>query len=356
MQAKVLLMMQMLRKYIRGCIPFLAIMILWSATCFAQGDYYGTLGNSRSRALAMGGAFISVGDNFGAMAYNPGAFSLFSDRSRIRVTAAFNPVLPVTRYREQEKFNEDDEKDINSLLAALGYSLKSLGISYKMLDIGILLNEEKFLSKSRGRVFDAEGFTDNYFHTAVASLKLSSQVSLGLSGSFIRNSQDGVVEEGYGFSYGILVRPSFYYQIGITYIDYQDRIKDYRKRFERFADESLNIGISLMPAEKIRFCVDIRNLTESDKPDNFGLQEFHFGFETTAIPHFALRGGYYREKNGGRASHVYSCGIGLIDLNRLRPRDRKLDHESHMLSYALLFENTPGGHYRWHMLTFGIGF
>ncbi|MFC1561444.1 hypothetical protein ACFL6I_08810 [candidate division KSB1 bacterium] len=338
--------------YFAACVCIL----LCSTPGFTQDDYFAAISNSRSRAVAMGGAITAVNDDMGAMSFNPGSYSLFEDRRGLHYTVALNPILPLVSSDQPDNFIYNRDNGLQSFAGALQYLVKSIGMSYKLLDIGILLNEEQIISRPGGRFFDSEDFIDNLYHTAVANIKLSTQVSIGVSGSYIRNSSNGSVDKGTGFSYGVLLKPSSIYQVGITYIDFSDHIPNTRKRFERLADESLNAGIMVMPWNEVILSVDVRNLTDSDKQDNFGLQEFHFGFEISRIPHLALRGGYYREKDESLYTHVYSAGVGLLDVNRFRPLMRKFDHKTPLLSYTMLFENTPLEQYRWHFLTLGLQF
>ncbi len=327
-----------------------------AGTANSQDDLFLTLSNSRSRALAMGGAFTAVQDDYAALFYNPGSFSLFRDRENFNFTGSLNPILPVTASNQEEYFGYSRETNTKNVFGALQYLVKSLSFSYKMIDFGITLNDEIFLNKNDKRFFSGEGFEGNLFHSAVLCFRLSTQVSIGVSGTYIRSQIDDEVNEGHGFSYGLFLKPNNWYQVGVTYIDYSDGSPHFRKAFERFADESLNVGVAVRPWKDLMFCVDIRNLTENDKPENFGLQEFHLGLEYSPVSHLALRGGYYFEKESGHTIHNYSIGTGLFDFNRFRHIDRKFLHATPVISYTLLFRNAPLVRERWHMLSFDLKF
>jgi len=340
----------------------LVVSLLYESAAYTQEDFFLTLSNSRVRMLSMGGAFTAIEGDIGALSFNPGSYYLFRDRSKFRLAVVINPILPSVSNSQSEYFTDNRDDAIESLFDVLRYTVKSIGISYDILDIGVLFNEELFLRKKGGQIFNGKGFTNNYYHSIIANIKLSSQVSFGVSGIFIKNTHEEKIQKGSGFSYGILIKPSEFYQVGITYIDYSDKIKNFRKLFDRFADESLNAGIAFLPWKSLRFCLDVRNLTENDKPENFGLQELHYGVEFARIPHVVLRCGYYREKetdtenNRSYYNHIYSLGIGLIDINRLKSLERKFNHETPLVSYAVIYEKTPFENVRWHMLKIGIQF
>lgn len=322
---------------------------------FAQQDFFLTISNSRSRAIAMGGAVTALEDDIGAISYNPGTFDLVADRSKMRLSVHLNPVMPLVSFSEPENFRNSGKIDINSMLWGLHYLVKSITFSASIFDFGILFNEEKFIKRNGEKFFNGDNFLDNVYHSAIANINLSSQVSIGVTGSLIRNTDTNGLEEGSGLSYGILVIPSNKYQVGITYFNFSNGIHDIRQRFDRIADESLNAGLAIFPWSNVTLSIDVRNLTESSKTENFGLQEFHFGLEMTQIRHIALRGGYYREKiSTGKYSNIFSFGIGLVDINYFKSPETRYNHPTPLISYTLLLENTPISQYRWHFFTIGF--
>lgn len=344
-----------IRKIARNLLFCLCFLTLLNSGVYAQRDQFLNLSNSRSRALAMGGVFTAVEDDFGAAVNNPGSFNLFEDRTKPRFTVVLNPLLPLVAYKNPEDFYGTNKTAGQSIFGSIQYLIKSVGLSYKSIDLGINLNEERFFTRKSGKFFDTEGFTDNIYHTAIVNIKLSSQVSFGISGSFIKSDENDVREEGAGFTYGVLIKPSNIYQVGITYVDFSNNVVLARKPFERIADESLNAGFAIMPWPDVILGFDVRNLTENDNPDNFGLQEIHLGFEISRISHFAFRGGFYRERNeGDNYSYIYSIGVGLFDLNLFKSKENRFSHKTPILSYSLLLENAPTDNYRWHMLTMKI--
>ena len=303
----------------------------------------------------MGGAVTAVEDDIGAISFNPATFSLSENNSKLFFSFHLNPILPIVASRQREFFGLDQGKGFDRVINTLKYLFKSITFRTNVFDIGFLFNEEMFLQKDTGRFFSGIEFFDNNYNSAVVNVRLSSQVNIGISGSIIRNRVDNKVEEGGEISYGILVKPNNKYQIGIMFIDFADRVKNFRRRFDRLADESLNAGLAFFPWRGFSFTFDVRNLTESSSEETFGLQEFHSGFEITRIKHLSVRGGYYREKlKGNNYSNIYSAGVGLIDLNRLRSTGTRYNHPVPFLSYTILFEYTPDKLFKWHFLTIGF--
>jgi len=300
----------------------------------------------------MGGAVTAIEDDVGAISFNPATFSLSENNSKMFFSFHINPVLPVVANRQKEFFGLDRKKGFDRAINNLKYIVKSITFSVNALNIGFLFNEEKFLMKDSDQFFSGIEYQDNYYHSAIINVNLSSQVKIGVSGSIIRNREDHEIEEGGEVSYGILVKPNSKYQIGIMFIDFASRVKNFRRRFDRLADESLNAGLAFFPWSGFSFSLDVRNLTESSSGETFGLQEFHAGFESTRIKHLSIRGGYFREKlSGDNYSNTYSAGIGLIDFNRLRSTGTRYNHPVPLLSYTVLFEDRPDKLFKWHFLT-----
>ena len=303
----------------------------------------------------MGGASTAVEDDIGAISFNPGVFDLLADRSQTRLVVYVNPILPIVSYEQPEYFAITGSNDLKRYMGGIPYIFKAVTLSTNIFDFGLLFNEERYLARKGRQFFNGETLINNLYHSAAVRVHLSSQVSFGISGSLLRTEVDNKVLNGTGWSYGIMVKPSSMYQIGIMYFDVSNSLHDFRRQFDRLSDESLNAGFAFFPIEKFTVVVDVRNLTESGKAEKFGLQELHLGFESTNLKHVALRGGYYREKSGNNTyTYVYSAGIGLIDLNAFKSPETKYNHITPLLTYTILFENTPIKKYRWHFLTVGF--
>jgi len=300
----------------------------------------------------MGGAVTALEDDLGAISFNPATFNLAEKNSPLFFSFHINPVLPVIANRQEKYFGLDEKDGFDRAINNIQYLFKAITFKVNALSIGVLLNEEKYIKKSSNQFFDSAGFQDNRFHSAVVNIRLSSQVNIGISGSIIKSAENNTAEKGGEVSYGILVKPNNKYQIGIMFIDFANRVRNFRKRFDRLADESLNAGLAFFPWNGISFTLDVRNLTEDRSAETFGLQEFHAGFEAAGLKHISVRGGFYREKQeNSKYSNVYSAGIGLIDMNRLRSVNTRYYHPDLLLSYTILLQDISGKLSKWHFLT-----
>ncbi len=352
-----------------GILRIILIFILLSCAgeSHSQDDFYLTLSNTRVRSIGMGGAFTAIEDDLNSISYNPATFTLFNRSDSRRFSIFFNPILPVVALEQAERFDptmNSTEKVFNSLK----YIVQGVTYSNSFLDAGLLLNEERFLVKDSNYFFDGMDYKDNVFHSLILNFKLSTQANFGVSGSFVQNKEEGDLNESMMISYGLLIRPSLRYQVGITFFDMSNDIRSARRKFERFADESLNIGMAFFPFEGSVLSIDARNVTESDDDKTFALQEFHFGAEFSRVRHVSLRAGYYREEfslednmefNNIRNydfskqdySNVFSFGIGIIDTNYLRSYGNRFDHPTPLISYAMVLKDTPLGRVNWHFLS-----
>lgn len=346
----------------------LSCLFMNSVNGFSQINGNSSLSFSRSRALGLGGAVVAVRGNIDVSAFNPATFMLSRVRPISKISLTFNPILPISIYSNPKRFSI--EGDSNKKLAeSAKYIVKAMTYSNKYLDIGLILNEEKIIHKNSEEFFNGEGFLDNNFHTLVASFEFSSQVRLGVSIiSYKQPDSLGVVNRDLGLSYGLFIKPSEKYQIGLTFFDMTSGYENARRKFDRIADESLNIGIAYFPIKDFMISIDVRNLTDSNKDNNFALQEFHYGFEFSKYSHFIIRSGFYREKflkndnyefgltdtsafSDTKYSNIFSIGISLIDTNRWRSISNKYVSPTSLISYTFLYKDTPVGKVKWSFLT-----
>ena len=112
----------------------------------AENNRYLTTNIVRARALAMGGAYHSLIDDFAAGLYNPGAFMLNKTREERVFKIFFNPVGMGTAFYDYSKYNLDFERDdklsaTEGLLSA-ALLVKGVTLTTQILDIGINLGEE----------------------------------------------------------------------------------------------------------------------------------------------------------------------------------------------------------------------
>jgi len=340
----------MLQK-ILACILILTANII---CVFAQSNRFITLSHVKARPLAMGGAFTAVEGDLAAINFNPAAFSLYKLKKSKRITFFLNPVAPIVGAIENKMLFQGSDSKINDYLFSLGLLLKSVSLSLGSIDFTFLLSEEglnlpdTFVNE---KFFRVSGFRQNYSHTFATRLKLADKVSFGGSASVLFGSQEADPlerEVGFGFSYGILLKPEKGLSIGVSFFNIPDSLKEFRLQSERIVDESVNIGVSYQPFKGTLLSIDIRNLGEEGSEV---VREFHFGLEQVILSHVAIRGGYF-SKGGG--DNVFSGGIGLLDWNTIFDSENVFSHPNFVLNYAFVYEKTGMVNDRRHFLSFLI--
>jgi len=338
----------MLQK-ILTCILILTTNII---CVFAQNNRFVTLSHVKARPLAMGGAFTAVEGDLAAINFNPAAFSLYKLKKSKRITFFLNPVAPIIGAIDNKILFQGSGSKIEDYLFSLGLLLKSVSISLGSIDFGFLLSEEGlnlpdiFVDE---KFFRVSGFRQNHSHTFAARLKLADKVSFGGSASVLFGSQEADPlerESGFGFSYGILLKPEKGLSIGVSFFNMADSLKEYRLQSERIVDESVNLGVSYQPFKGTLISLDVRNLGEEGSEV---VREFHFGLEQVMFSHVAIRGGYFFKGDG---DNVISGGIGLFDWNTIFDLEDTFSHRNFVLNYAFVYEETGVINDRRHFLSF----
>jgi len=323
----------MLQKFLT-CILILTTNII---CVFAQNNRFVTLNHVKARPLAMGGAFTAVEGDLAAINFNPAAFSLYKLKKSKRITFFLNPVAPIIGAIENKMLFQGSGSKIEDYLFSLGLLLKSVSISLGSIDFSFLLSEEglnlpdTFVDEKFLRV---SGFRQNHSHTFAARLKLADKVSFGGSASVLFGSQEADPLErksGFGFSYGVLLKPEKGLSIGVSFFNMADSLKEYRLQSERIVDESVNLGVSYQPFKGTLISLDVRNLGEEGSEV---VREFHFGLEQVMFSHVAIRGGYFFKGDG---DNVISGGIGLFDWNTIFDLEDTFSHRNFVLNYAVIF-------------------
>ncbi len=330
------------------CIFVLSIKII---CIFSQDNQFITLSHAKSRPLAMGGAFTAVEGDLAAINFNPAAFSLYQANKSKRITFFLNPVGPVIGAIENKALFHGSGSKIDDYLFSLGLLLKSVSLSLGSIDFSFLLSEaglnlpNTFVDE---KVFRVSGFRQNHSHTFAARLKLADRVSFGGSASVLFGSEEADPFErktGFGFSYGILLKPEKGLNIGVSFFNMADSLKEFRLQSERIVEESVNLGVSYQPFSTTLFSLDVRNLGEEGKE---AVREFHFGLEQVILSHLAIRGGYFFKGDG---DNVFSGGIGLFDWNTMFDSENVFSHPNFVFNYAFVYEETGILNDRRHFLS-----
>ena len=309
----------------------------------------------------MGGAFFSVEDDLPAVNYNPACFQLFRVENAKGIILFLNLVPPVYLFNRPEEFKIENNSISKKIVKSLSLFIKGISISYNMLNCGFLFSEEltpyndKEYYAGKSNFFNARNFNRSHYYSFVLSFNLSRSLSIGITNNlfFIEKNDKKIFRSG--TSYGLLLKPSDRYNIGLTYVDIPSDFINSRRRLDRVADETINAGFSYYINDNTLISIDLRNLSESEVRV-FSLRELHLGVEKNILGHFSIRSGYFRvpERDQEERTDVYSFGVSLFDLNFIRSKNRKFNHKRPFLSYAFVLEKRKLKNIYWHFLTVSL--
>jgi len=316
---------------------------------FSQQNFYFTLNTLKARPLAIGGAYTSIEDDIVSASYNPATLSLYRFSKDHRFTVYLNPVAPTTLYYEYFKSEHQEQQKRDELYKTATLLLKSLVFTIKSIDLALIFNEQvidqQYLANQK-IFFQNCDLWENSYHTLATRIKLAERVSLGASGSYYLKKINNEAHGGWGFSYGILLKPSTRMNVGLAFVDFPNEMPEIRVPLERMADQTMNIGISYKPTSSTTLSFDLRNLTEDNRK---GVREAHLGFEQNIFSILSIRGGYFKERFAD--VHTFSGGIGLIDSNLMFADDNHFNHSQFLLNYSFLYQKTKNQFFRWHVLS-----
>lgn len=324
------------------------LFLLNAQTGDSQTHYFGTMSNVKQRPLAMGGAFTSVEDDLEAVFYNPGSFHLYETDKSIRFTLFINPISLFVASRHYSE-NFTDKIENTNLLNASALLIKSVIFTAKFFNLGLILGEESLdniLSKPNRSFFNFNDLWNNSSHTIFSRIELARKVSMGVRATSYYRKTDNGLDLGYGFGYGILMKPNPHINVGLSYIDFPKELPNYRTSVERMFDETMNIGVSYRPFSGTTLSLDVRNLTEENK-DN--VREVHLGFEQTFWGIAAIQCGYFQENY--TKFNNYSFGIGLIDSKLLHKKQNEFGHRNYSLQYSFVYQEEENSFKRWHFFS-----
>ena len=300
-----------------------------------------TMSTVKARSLAMGGAFVSVMDDLAALDFNPAGFSVKTVQEGFRFSAFFNPLGPALMISHLDRVPVWD--------ATLGWVLRGVTFKYGNVQFGILFGEENLGSRERLErpcLFDGEGYEEQRNTSFGISFAPAQRVSLGIAGEiFFRRNDQGEMYHGLGYRYGVIIKPGQAVNVGICYVDFPEAYQSDRRSLERLADETLNVGMTYAPWQRLLLSLDFRNVSDEGKGASL---EPHVGFEVIAWRHTALRGGFFR--NVDENVNTVSLGIGLFDWNLLFSKYLRYAHSTFLMNSTLVFE-LEGLRRRWFLLS-----
>ena len=308
---------------------------------------------SRGRALAMGGAYHSVSDDFSAVWYNPGALRV--NKTRVERNARFflNPVGMGLGFLDYSQYDRrmvpDDELTPEEGLLAVSHLFKGMVYTTPIVDFGLNLGEE-ILAENPGysenhRFFSIREQTFGSMYSLAANLKLAPTVSLGISGTLYYSRAGSKITTGSGYTFGVLLNPNSRLNVGIVFHDIPDNMQEARFPLETIADGTVVGGISYYPDEDTVLSIDLRNLNKDKLRSS---REIHTGIERTIAGRLALRAGYYRKKE--TEHDVLSFGVGILPMWDRVTKYRN-SARSDMITYTVVVDQN-GTRSTWHLFSF----
>ncbi len=321
----------------------------WGAFCSAQETHVVALEFSRVVPISMGGAYSSVEDGVGSVAYNPATINFWKLSRGVRLALLANPVGSIGLYsylNSQRKASLTQDQWWNVARALF----KGLVFGIPYFQGGVLLYEEplqRYFDLPSKKPLSAKGLLNNHYETAFGRINLADRVALGGTISLYTYTLGDSTRHTMGASYGVLIKPAKKFNVGVMFYDVPDTISNVRLPIERLPAGTVNVGISYRPFKGNVTSLDVRNLTEESKP---ATREIHVGMEQKIGQLVGLRAGFFL--NNDTHQKFISAGIGLLSANLFRSRGIAFDNPDFMVNYAYVAEqsNHKWGE-QWHMIS-----
>ena len=296
---------------------------------------YITISNVQPRPQALAGAFTAVVDGLSSVIYNPATLQLIDSNKKGGVSVFINPVGIAAGISNSGGFS-DSTGTFNGL-AATGLFIKSIALSYSAFEVALILTEQLPLTDNANKTafFNSDGILDAYSDVLATRIKLAEQISLGASLSIHTINAMHQKKHYFGGSYGILIKPNPTFNIGLVYYDIPEFIASTKGKYERFIDETTNLGISWQPHHSTLLSLDIRNVSEENRELS---REIHIGTELVPFKHIAIRGGYFKNKNDQK--NVFSGGVGLINSSILNRSQQAKYSKDWIVNYSYVYSNS----------------
>ena len=307
----------------------------------ASDTRYVTLSTIKARAVAMGGAFVTMTDDLAALDFNPAGFSVLTSQEGLGFSAYLNPMGPLLLAENMDRVSGWD--------TALGWLVKGAAFRVGRLQLGVLFGEESLGDVerlARSRFLGGNAYIDHRSTSFGFSLALAERVSLGMAGELYQRRVDSRTTFSLRYRYGLILKPRANLSVGICFVDLPQEYQEDRMALERLPDETLNVGISYAPVRFFTLALDVRNVSDEGKG---AALEPHAGFEFVPWRHAALRGGYFRDWDGRIDS--YSVGLGIFDWNMLFPEHKRFLHPSPALNVSMVWQTGSGTTFRWFFLS-----
>ncbi len=330
----------------------LAEMVLSPQDAPAAERMYLASGTARARALAMGSAYSAIEDDFPAGLFNPAGFRMNATRSERRLRLFFNPAGSAAAFSDYTDrdldYVRDDKLTTSESLLAASMLVKGAGFTTPAVDFGLSLHEPVIRGDlplaTRGRFMSAESMTRESFHAAFMNVKIASTISLGVTGLVFQRRIDDGFDYKSGYIFGVLVDTTSRLKVGLSYHQLPKALGEPRSDLEHIMAGTVSGGVSYYPDLSTTVTLDVRNLNKENTNTSL---EIHSGIERVIASRFALRAGYFREKETRR--DVVSFGAGILPgwerLKKFRTSSR-----NDILSYTFIMEESAVRR-QWHMVS-----
>ncbi len=318
----------------------------------AEERAYLASGTARARALAMGSAYSAIEDDFSSALFNPAGFRLNATRSERRLRLFFNPVGSAAAFSDYGDrdldYAEDGRLTTTESLVAASMLVKGAGFTTSAVDFGLSLHEPVIRGDlplaTRGRFLSAERMSRESFHSAFMNVKIASTTSLGVTGLVFQRRIDEEFDYQGGYIFGVLVDTTSRLKVGLAYHQIPKALGEPRAELEHIMAGTVSGGVSYYPDLSTTLTLDVRNLNKEDTKTSL---EIHSGAERVIARRFALRAGYFREKETRRDVVSFGAGIlpGWEKLKKFRTTSR-----NDILSYTFIMEERAARRH-WHMVS-----
>ncbi len=306
----------------------------------------------KARAHGMGGACTAVLDASAGVLFNPATLELYRFSKTGRFTAFINPIGSVEAVRSRSELKETASLSGLDWLSYAGLVLKSIAFSLPDFSFGLLAVEElPWIPpvKDDGRLFSSSDLLDRNYSVFTSRLRLAKQIAIGASGYLISAKRYTNKRRGIGASYGVLIQPSDKMCLGMVYFDFPEDVAELFSLDDRIIDETINVGISFRPLRSLLLAADLRNASEEQRTVK---RELHLGLDYAPGPYFALRTGFFHQKDQNK--NVYSIGVSLLNSDLFHSEENQFLASDFVLSYALQMHATANRRDYKHYLTVTI--
>ncbi len=338
---------------IRIQLIVISLILLLTAESRAQQNLFYTLNYSKSRAIGLGAAFTAVEGGLATAFYNPATFRFAQADKGIKFSLVINPLVSAgifhyySNHSGPESTSEKWLRIVQTLPKAVVLSTPNFEASF--------INHEELESREsfhpNTQFFEGDDFFDHHVESFVLRVRLADQIQMGGTINYYTAVVNDTLQRGLGSSYGIYIRTHPKLDVGIVFISMPGKMKNLHLNYDRFEDETVNVGMAYHPFHSTTLAVDVRNLTEESQQTT---RELHFGFEQGILNQFFLRAGFYRDRN--LAQNRLTVGFGLLNLKPNRYDHPVYQSPNLVLNYALMIEPGNRNSTRWHFLSFQWGF